>query len=92
MKNKFLTLIIMMGFLCIVPSQVSAAGMTGLAELGVVQQALVSAGLGAADDRYHARPEGDGFLLASPAQGLTASLGDTGVELRGSNGAVDALF
>ncbi len=87
-KNMLLTLIVMMVFVCLAPSQAAAAETRSLADLGMAHQALVSAGLGSADDSYHARGEGEGFLLASPAQGLTASLGRAGVEMRGSNGAV----
>lgn len=72
----------------VVADQASEAEKTTWAELGAIRQALVSAGLGAKEDLYRARAEGEGFLLASPAQGLTASVGGDGVQVRGAIGSV----
>jgi hypothetical protein len=88
MKNTLITSFVMIGCLCVATGRAPAAEATSLAELSVVRQALVSAGFGADDQGYYARADGEGFLLASPAQGLTASVGGAGIEVRGSNGAV----
>ncbi len=89
-KSKLLTMVLMTGFvsLAAAAAQASAVETTSLGELSEVHQALLSAALGARDDRYRAQGEGDGFLLASPAQGLTASVAGDGIEMRGSKEAV----
>ena len=54
MKNSISLLVL--GSLCAAASHSSTAETTRLAELGKMHKALVSAGLGAEDERYHAQP------------------------------------
>jgi hypothetical protein len=84
----------LMGFVVhgLLLGQAAATEASGQTELDSAQQALLSAGLGAKDESYHAKAEGEGFLLASPNQGLTASLRGGEVEVRGSNGAAGMRF
>ena len=56
MKRTLLTSVVTIAFSCVTPGQVRAAETTSLAELGAMRH-LVSAGLGADDERYHARAE-----------------------------------